>query len=141
MIITVIYVLRPVRQTIKSARSINLILISFLILIHPLIRINQSSSWIEKNVEIYKQVYKLIFIYIHIRLNQKNKTINQFFLFHSSQPVVPHSQPMRSSPPAVHPPHSGYLSGRLARLPATGTRLDLGTLTLGENLRQMLVNQ
>ena len=73
MIITVIYVLRPVRQTIKSARSINLILISFLILIHPLIRINQSISWIEKNVEIYKQVYKLIFIYTHTFKSKKTK--------------------------------------------------------------------
>ena len=86
MIITVIYVLRPVRQTIKSARSINLILISFLILIHPLIRINQSISWIEKNVEIYKQVYKLIFIYIHIRLNQKKQN-NQSVLLVSLFPT------------------------------------------------------
>jgi hypothetical protein len=105
------------------------------ILIHPSITINQSISWIEKKVEIYKQVYKLIYIYTHTF----KKKINQFFLFHSSQPVLPHSQAMQS-PPAVHPPHSGYLSGRLARLPH---RDPLGFVDagMGENLRQMLVNQ
>jgi hypothetical protein len=98
MIITVICVLRLVRQTIKSvksARSINLILISSVILIHPSITINQSISWIEKKVEIYKQVYKLIYIYTHT-LKKKSISSSCFTLpnqfFHIPKQCSPHLQ-------------------------------------------------
>jgi hypothetical protein len=58
------------------------------ILIHPSITINQSISWIEKKVEIYKQVYKLIYIYTHT-FKKKNQSVLLVSLFPTSSSTFP----------------------------------------------------